>query len=493
MASVFIVLVRHHQWRVVRFQGKKYQELRVFPGDTQGQVQLLDWLKSFAKSQVSFLTDIPEEHYHVELLPPVRGSARKQLLARRLAAWPFSRELHAVHRVDTVQNARPEDRYLFSAIHCPPLSTCLQNLEQQGISIQGIYTQSLCLPGWIPSMENAHQLCVQVEREHVRIHYLFTGRLLFSRQLPLSHDIAFAPWIVNELAKIRLYLVHQHWLPESGVLHLLWMGNHNFLDDLPELPLPEAATQTRMTYEELIQANGWRLPVEVNAAEWAAIQILLNHPHVSNLAPYHLLLPAQVARDKRHIRWACFATLCLSVMAGWSNQQALQYTQFEIANTRTTLQQLQADLPAMQFAESDGPELQMFSNTVSALAASARLPHRALELLEDTLAEVESWQLDKMEWRYEPVDQAGESGQAVTGWSEAILIHFSRHKEAVAIQAHHDWQHLMHKLQAHPETLRVTEIRETAIDNQMQGDTRELSMDSDQHALKVHMRTKEQK
>ncbi|MEZ0210822.1 MAG: hypothetical protein ACAH08_07675, partial [Methylophilus sp.] len=110
----------------MHFRGSRYLSLNVFAANAENQLLLLDLLKQYAEAIVYFLTDVTDEQYHVEVLPHVSGAARKQLLARRLAAWPFAQGLHAVHKLDSVKNVRKEERYLFSAIHYPPLRDWLQ-------------------------------------------------------------------------------------------------------------------------------------------------------------------------------------------------------------------------------------------------------------------------------------------------------------------------------------------------------------------------------
>ena len=87
-----VVLLRHDQWLVAHFRGAQYHALREFSANAENQLLLLNLLKQHAEANLYFITDIADEHYHVEVLPAVSGAARKQLLARRLAAWPFAQE-----------------------------------------------------------------------------------------------------------------------------------------------------------------------------------------------------------------------------------------------------------------------------------------------------------------------------------------------------------------------------------------------------------------
>jgi hypothetical protein len=221
-----VVLITHDQWRVAHFRGRRYHSLTEFSAHAENQPLLLDLLKKHAEATVYFLTDIADEHYHVEVLPHVSGAAGKQLLARRLAAWPFTQGLHAVHILDTVQNVRKEDRYLFSAIHYPPLRDWLQALQQKNMRVRGVYTQALCFPCVISNSKSAdtHCLYIYLQKQQLRIHYHYKAKLLFSRLLTLSIDESLRSRLSNEVTQTRLYLISQHWLQEKEPLHMVWFG-----------------------------------------------------------------------------------------------------------------------------------------------------------------------------------------------------------------------------------------------------------------------------
>lgn len=140
----FIVLVDQTCWRVVHVRGQQALAMRTFECDDSSRQEILRWWQQFPQARVSFLANHADEHYHVETLPQVRGSAGRQLLLRKLAAWPFSQGMHVVCRLGHVKTLRRESRFLFVALTYPPLVHWLPVLQAQSIRVQGVHTHKPC-------------------------------------------------------------------------------------------------------------------------------------------------------------------------------------------------------------------------------------------------------------------------------------------------------------------------------------------------------------
>ena len=490
-----IVLVGHDQWRLVHFNGWRYHALHAFSANAQNQGLLVDRLKQYIGATVYFLTDLADEHYHIEVLPHVSGTARKQLLARRLAAWPFAQGLHTLNKVGSVQSVRKEDRYLFSAIHYPPLREWLQVLKQQGMRVQGIYTQALCLPCWATHLQSGHAQCltVHLEKQQLRIRYLYQSRLIFSRLLTLTSDASLDIRISSEIAQTRLYLVNQKWLQENEPLHLLWLSEDANTNFLQAEQLPDTIQKTCLFYADVMRQFGWgAVPQGLSVMDWATIQVVLNTRQLPNCAPQAALLSDSVVRAKRSITAAGVVMICLFVMASWISQQSLKKTQFDIQKIKADLVLWQAATPALGVAEAEVPRLQTFSRAVQSLEASARLPDRALTILQAVMAEQQAWQVKEVVWdagpTLKPVHE--QSTNSLSHWSETVSIRFAQIGDAASLNAHAAWRSMLEQLRQHPDILEVKEINAaaTAGSQIQQGDTRQSLSPDHQPTLNIRLR-----
>lgn len=490
-----VVLVGYDQWRVAHFNGWRYQAVRTFSANAESQKLLLDWLKQFARANVYFLTDIADEHYHIEVLPPVRGIARKQLLARRLAAWPFAQGLHAVHKVDSIQGVRPEYRYLFSAIQHPTLREWLQALQKETLCVQGVYTQALCTPCWASNLLSGHTQCLiaYFGKQQLRIRYLYRSKLLFNRLLTLAPDESLGIRISREIAQTRVYLLSQKWLQESEPLQVLWLSEDEHSHGLPLDQLPATIKQICTAYADVMRQSGWQLaPGGLGVMDWAAIQVIRHTRQLPNFAPEASLLNASVVRAKRNITLTCVLMVCLFVMAHWISQKVLQKTHVDIQRTNAQLKLWQAVKPALGIVKEDLPRLQTFSRAVQSLESSARFPNRALTILQDVMAGQPMWQVKEVGWHYGATHESRHKQAALPDnhWTEASTIKFSRQKAVNSSDAYQAWQALLEKLRQHPDVLELKEMNASVTSGSSihQGDTRQSLLLDDQPALTIKLR-----
>jgi hypothetical protein len=488
-----VVLIKPDQWLVMHFRGLRYHATSEFPANAENQLLLLDLLKKHAEAILYFLTDIADEHYHVEVLPHVKGAALKQLLARRLASWPFAQGLHAVHKIDSVQSGRKEDRFLFSAIHYPPLRDWLQGLQQPTIRVRGVYTQALCFPCAISNSQSldTHCLYAYFQKQHLRIHYLYKTRLLFSRLLTLPLDETLHSRISYEVAQTRLYLISQQWLQEKELLHLVWLNKEKNASGLSPEQLPAAIKQTRKTFADVIGQSGRiHVPNGLNEVDWAAVQVVLRNRQLPNFAPEVNLLGDRIQRGKRNITLAGVVMIILCLLIDWLGQQTIKNTQFSMQKTKTNISEWQAAKPVWGFAGADLPRLQTLSLGIQRIESSTRLPDRALAMLQKVMTNQKFWQVKKVYWRYGPaLDQAKQTDNQ---WNEKLSVTFSKKENATVINARQEWQLLLEDFHQHPDILELKEIHSSPNPGRPeQGDTRQLSLPDEQPTIDIQLRLQE--
>jgi hypothetical protein len=490
MTQQLVILVGNDQWRVLHMKARQC-ELRVFSASDDGQQLLLDWLRQHTAATVYFLTDIADEHYHVEVLPHVGRTATKQLLTRRLAAWPFAQGLHAVHKVGTLKGLRKEDRYLFSAIHSVPLRDCLQAMQKQALRVQGVYTQALCLPCLHAHLHPAEPQCCYVyyANQQLRIRYLYQSRLLFSRLITLAPDDSIHARILNEIAQTRLYLISQHWLQETQSLKLFWLNEDATASDLAAEQLPAGIKLACLTYADVHRHFGWRaVPQGLNTMDWAAVQVMLSTRQLPNFAPPAVLINKHIAHAKRKITTAGGLMLGLFIMISWISQQCMESVQLTLHQGKQNLRHWQGAKPDWQFSYVELRRIQSLSQAVQGLGSSTSLPDHALAVLQSSISGLNIWQVKEIEWRYGPAQEP--FSLAGSDWIQTVTITFSQKENTDSSNVRQEWQSLLEKLRQHPDIVELTEVNAAPASGNAarQGDTQGSSMPVVQ-TLKIKLRS----
>jgi hypothetical protein len=446
----FIVLIDQTHWRVVQMRGQVFFAMRTFEIDDGSRAELLRWWLAFPQATVSFLTNHADEHYHVEGLPHVRGAAGRQLLMRKLAAWPLSQGMHAVCRLDRVQTLRRESRFLFVACLYPPLADLLPTLQAAAIRVQGVYTHALSLACWLPApQQNAlHRLCIECTPQQVRLSYLQQQRLFFSRLILLPPDLfstseACVARILHEVGQIRMTLLHQQWLQQADELRITWLGMMPMEASWIKPRLPAGCAWTDLSEAVLARQLGYNaIPDGLSVVDWAAVRVVLKGG-LPNLAPESVLLAGSIVRVRRRLHWAGMVMAAVMVFAGGV---ALRATQVAQGN----LQQVRHQLSALPAAATSGvseallPQMRAFTQAVQSLQSSVRSPGPALAIMQQALASVVHWRVASLEWAVADQPLAQALTTPASAWQETLTITWNKVEQSGP--ASEEWQQLLHRL-----------------------------------------------
>ena len=202
-----------------------------FNADESGRRAFAAALHEFRGSPVSVMVDGVDEDYRLENLPHVLGSARREMLERRLrqisrnalfsAAWPQGR--------DTAE--RRDDRYLFISLsNHDAVRLWLDLLHQHGVHLAELTVLpaiSHVLLRRIKSSE-PHVLMVSEHSGGLRLSYFEHGNLRFSRlTAPESVADGHAPDLASEITKTDLYLNRQRLMPRDVQLAIYVLDPQN--------------------------------------------------------------------------------------------------------------------------------------------------------------------------------------------------------------------------------------------------------------------------
>lgn len=217
-------------------RGGKFHLIGQFNADEAGRRSFATAISKFSGMPVSVMVDGVDEDYRLESLPHVSGSARREMLDRRLrqvsrnalfsAAWPQGR----------ATGERRDDRYLFIILSKhDSVSPWLDLLQQHG----AILAELTVLPAISHALlhrlklDAPHLLLVSEQSVGLRLSYFQHGELRFSR-LTVPEIVAdgHAPDIADEIAKTDLYLNSQRLLPRDTPLNVHLLDPYTIYADL---------------------------------------------------------------------------------------------------------------------------------------------------------------------------------------------------------------------------------------------------------------------
>ncbi|MES2406041.1 MAG: hypothetical protein V4528_01805 [Pseudomonadota bacterium] len=203
-----------------------------FNADDSGRRAFAAKLQMYKGSPVSVMVDSVDEDYRLETLPHVIGSARREMLERRLrqvtrnalfsAAWPQGRE----------NSERRDDRYLFISLNNHDAARAwLDLLHLHGVHLAELTVVPAVSHILLQRLKPAEPL-VMIVSEHsggLRLSYFERGNLRFSRlTAPESMADGHALDIASEINKTDLYLNSQRLMPRDAQLavYVLDPDNH---------------------------------------------------------------------------------------------------------------------------------------------------------------------------------------------------------------------------------------------------------------------------
>lgn len=442
-----MVCVSAQQWQVLLWKGTACCESKRFlPGQ---DAIFIGWVQQYPNATVTLLTDLAEEHYHIEVLPHVRGHTRRQLLSRKLAAWPPAMGLHAVQWLDTSQVPRREDRYLCTAVSLDRWQAYLQALQQHAVCVMGVYLQSSFLGHWahrlLPSA--THVLCIHGHVSYCRFSYIHHGKVVFSRQVSLPEH-AMTAALLAEIGQTRMYLVHQQWLPEAETLHLLMLSDAHVFASLPDAAtLSDKLVQQHVTHAEMLRQLALPVPTfQVSAMAWLAMQgILRQGLMAANLANPALRITARIRSARRCLMAASVVMLVIGMMARYLITRQIEWAEQAYARQQQLLLHVQPANTSPPLSGNDAQRMQVLANAATVLIAAQRSPQPLLQVLQQACADLTAWQLVRVQWQYGPQAQR----PSTVDWQEWAVIDFVQKETVSSASASHDWAMLLQRLRAH--------------------------------------------
>jgi len=280
---------------------------------------------------VLLVADTVDEDYRSEILPHVQGSARDELLERKLKQVFRNARFIGAWRQARETSGRRDDRYLLAALTDGDwLMPWVSLLHREQVPLTGITPMAMACQHLLSRLrvQEPHVLLACRFGSGLRLSYYHDGLLRFSRLIGADAPGQLAVNAADEIAKTQLYLTGRRILPREARLHVLLLDIDGQLNSAQAALNADPAFSTRLLDLPSL-TRALRIPEDFLAAtpEIAPLAAIAGESLQLNLAPPELLRRHTEFRWRRglHLAAGAVAACGLTVSASyWLHAQELR-------------------------------------------------------------------------------------------------------------------------------------------------------------------------
>ncbi len=390
-------------WHAGKLHGSQ-----VYANDDEGHLAFTELLKQYAASSIYLIADAVEEDYRLESLPHTGGSAKKEMIERKLNQFYRGLVYRTAHFINRDTDKRRDDKYLFAALNnadfLQPWVVSIQGVHAQLVGVYLLPMLSQVLVRQLKLMAPHILLCERLS-SGLRQTYFHNGRLRMSRLVPNLPEAAnqLGYFYLVETEKTRLYLISQRFITRDTPLNLVLASA-----DGNTLPISQAISQeqsleaTDINLSPFAKTLGLSTKAIQQIPELVHMQLLANGNLVDNLAPQTLTKQYQFSKLKQGIKISTIvlSALGLCIAAGLFIQAFTYKSDFEQATKDTLIQQHLYDEVAKNFPVTpiNASDLKTAVELESAIDAYPKSPKRLMQVVSAALEKLPQIQLDRLRW-----------------------------------------------------------------------------------------------
>jgi len=233
-----LLFLSAHKAAIYHWNGNDLGSSYLFDVDEEGRAYFERYLNETTKLPTYILTDYFEEEYRQDTVPHVFGSDRQAILLRKKGRLFRDTPYFYSRVIGREEDGRKDDRILMTALTNPdlvrPWVTMLDNYK---VPLAGVYSVPLFTESILKHLENPsdHLLIVTLQSlSGLRQTFFQDREFRISRlvQMPRYGTEPYAPYIRDEIEKIRRYLNSMRLITEEDPLEICFLLSGDLLDDL---------------------------------------------------------------------------------------------------------------------------------------------------------------------------------------------------------------------------------------------------------------------
>lgn len=385
-----------------------YKGSQVFVANEEGFADFAVFLQQYRDAPIYILADAVEEDYRLERIPHTSGSAKRELIERKLNQFYRNLNYRAAYFVGREHDKRRDDRYLFTALsNADFMQAWVAVIQAAEMPVVGVYL----LPMLSQVIVRQHKLmapnillCEKLS-SGLRQTYLHNGRLRMSRLVAdvpkQDHQLGY--FYLVEIEKTRLYLISQRLILRETPLHLVLAsadGNTSHISEA--ISQEQGLTCVDLNLSQFTRSLQLPSNLVQQTPELMHMQLLLSGHDVDSLAPAELTYQHRMHQVKQAI---LMASVCLAlsaiVVAIWLVCAGLMDAEATLqAEKDTFLQEQRYKEVAKDFPDTpvSAMDLQLATDINQKISAFPATPKRLMQVLSRALENSPEIQVDRLRW-----------------------------------------------------------------------------------------------
>ncbi len=373
----------------------KLQGCQSFVNHEDGYAAFAEFMQPYQSVPVYLIVDAVEEDYRLESLPHTTGSAKRELINRKLNQFYRGLDYRTAHFINREKDKRKDDNYLFAALNNDEFMkgwvAVLQQLDAQLVGVYLLPMLSRLLVRQFKFTGSNILLCEKLS-SGLRQSYFHDGYLSMSRLVPNVPEDAskLAYFYLVETEKTRLYLMSKRFISLDARMQLVLVSAEGDTE-----PISQAISQEQgmdclnINLTEMAKDLGLPLELVRQQPELLHMQLLADGNLVDNLAPEKLTKSYRFKRLSRAIKLATlFIGIAGVLTAAWLLLQGFGHrSAYEQAVQDTVLQEYRYREAARNFPVTaiDASNLQIAVELDNKIAAYPKSPRRMMQVLSAAL------------------------------------------------------------------------------------------------------------
>ncbi|MDP3212084.1 hypothetical protein [Methylotenera sp.] len=395
-------------WHAGKLQGNQ-----TFENDEAGHQAFSAFLQQYSSSPVYLIADAVEEDFRLESLPHTSGSAKHEMVTRKLNQHYRGLDYRTAHFIDRDKDKRKDDNFLFVAISKDEfLQAWVAIIKAQEAQLVGVYLLpmlSLVLMKQL-KLTAPHLLFCEKLSSGLRQTYFHHGCLRMSRLVPNVPEATgkIGYFYLVEIEKTRLYLMSQRYISRDTPLNLALVSVNGTTQQISQgISQEQGLNCADVSLSSLAKTLGLPVKLLQEKPELMHMQLLANGHFVDNLAPDWLTKSFQFNKLKQGLMiGAALIGFFGLAAAGWMFKEGLdQKAAFEQAQQDTLIQQHQYDEAAKDFpvTQISANDLKVAVELDKNIASFPKSPRRMMQVLSAALAptakgSLDEVQIDRLHW-----------------------------------------------------------------------------------------------
>lgn len=436
MSSKIIVCVTTQRAIAAVFESGKLGSCQEFAINEDGQRAFGNLLHAHPGIPVHLMVDSVEEDYHAEILPHVSGSARQELVRRKLKQLYRNTSYYTAWIQGREQDKRRDDHYLFAALtNAELLRPWLETLHLFQAPLAGVYLLPMVTQDLVARLKLAVPDLLVVTKHNGGLRQsFFQNKQLKASRLALADQehSASAANLATDIGKTRLYLNSLRLIAREAKLTVLLLDTDGSMEELHQRLQtdPGFAAALRLTHDELSARLGGvplRCPYALHMTALG-----LQHP-ANNLAPASATRHFWLYQQRRLI----YATSAVAAAAALIWAGANLYQRHQLNSATQQLESETHDLQARYVeitktfpqAPASAENLEKAVQLAKRIKQDSRTPEKAILAVSRALETSPEIMLTRLSWKFGAAGQdAGKSSEptppptGAAGWRESGMV-----------------------------------------------------------------------